>query len=454
MAQSRITNTSCIVRFAILSAISTFASSALGSGFQLFEGNAVNVGDFGAGGAAIAEDASTAFFNPAGLVRIENQQGVVASTGISTHVEVTGDYMFSLATPQPPIMGVTESTLSGVTHGGGFNVVPASHYAAPINDRTFFGFSLTVPFGLATNYPETAYARYTATKSEVLTTDLSPSLGVKVSDQFSVGAGFDAEYLKAQLHSVAGAPVLAVTPPPLMPRDFDYTVKNDGDDWGYGWHAGLLYQISSGTRIGANYHSKVDHHLKGNSVVTGIGALNIGMQFVSRVLTADVTLPATTTISIYHEINPQVSIMGTANYTQWNVIKTLVLNNVATRFSGVTVTVTDNFNFRNTWRVAMGANWHVNKKLMLRCGGGYDQTPTVDAERALRLPDANRIYVAVGTHYQANPQFGLDLGYTHIFLQDVNLNKDVITTTQVSNLMGEAVASTDLFGGQVTWNFA
>src|SRR3954447_13992078 len=58
------------------------AGQALGSGFALQEQNASGLGHAYAGGAAAAEDVSTIFYNPAGLVRLQSMQFVLAANAI------------------------------------------------------------------------------------------------------------------------------------------------------------------------------------------------------------------------------------------------------------------------------------------------------------------------------------------------------------------------------------
>src|SRR5580700_11343241 len=58
--------------------LSLSAGHALGSSFALQEQSGSGVGNAFAGGAAVAEDASTIWSNPAGMSRLPGIQGVVA----------------------------------------------------------------------------------------------------------------------------------------------------------------------------------------------------------------------------------------------------------------------------------------------------------------------------------------------------------------------------------------
>src|SRR5438876_12019667 len=63
-------------------ALSLSAGHALGAAFALQEQNASGLGHAYAGGAAAAEDVSTIFYNPAGLVRLRTTEAVVAGNVI------------------------------------------------------------------------------------------------------------------------------------------------------------------------------------------------------------------------------------------------------------------------------------------------------------------------------------------------------------------------------------
>jgi len=159
---------------------------------------------------------------------------------------------------------------------------------------------------------------------------------------------------------------------------------------------------------------------------------------------------------LYHDVNERLALMGSAHYTQWSTIKTLVLHNAlsAKTPENPSGLIDANLpqNFRNTWRFAVGANYKLSPKWMLRAGVGYDQTPTTDNDRSLRLPDANRTLLAFGTRYQATKTVGIDVGYTHIFFKDANLNYTSASGDSATHNVGVSKNSADVIGAQITWN--
>ncbi len=418
-----------LLQLSVATLLTGFSASSFASGFQLFEVNGAGAGDFYAGGAASSNDASAAFFNPAALVTMKNTQIQLSGVNIFSNVRFQGSS--TSAGLAPP------ATLNGSAEGGGYNLVPSLEIASPFNNEISWGFSITTPFGLNTDYGTSSFLRYAATKSKVENIDVSPSIGFKVTDKFSVGLGLDADRLEADLNSVVGTP--------LAPLDTQS--QNNASGWGYGWHAGLLYQFTSATRLGFEYRSKVTYNVNGTSKLIG----PIAGGFLSNDnLAANITLPATSILSFEHQFNNAFTGEATVAYTQWNVFDNLVLQNVQS--AGTTVNVTIPQNFQNTWRVALGGMYQASDKWMLRGGVGYDQTPTVAGSRNVRLPDGNRFAAAVGVHYQATKAVGLDVGWTHLFFQNGDVSNVQSTGPLTVTTIGTAESYADVVGAQLTWD--
>lgn len=435
---------STVKKHLLYASLATLLSGSLSTvgfaaGFQLSaEDSASNLATYGAGGAAAAEDATTGFTNPAGLTRIKNKQIVLSAVGVAARTKFDGKVDLERQ--------ITPSPNSGTAKGNTFNVIPAVHVATPINDRIVLGFNVTVPFGLATDYDKYAFTRYAATKSEIQTINISPSIGIKLTDQLSIGAGVGAQHMEATLNSVVKVTV------PSIGRSADFTVENKGSDWGYSWHIGALYEFTPTTRVGISHRSQVKHTLKGTSIFKYLQGdiLPFPQEIKTNNLRADVTLPSTTSVSAYHELNTQWALMGTASFTRWSVLNTIKLHNIATPLGPVTSELPQNF--RNTWRFALGTQYRHDERWLFRAGIGYDQNPTRDKERSIRLPDSNRIAVSLGMQYRPTKQLAIDVGYMHLFMKDAKINHTISSETERVKVQGTSKNATDLFGLQLTWD--
>ena len=428
--------------FLLMSAAGLICNSSpiLASGFQLWELDAVSIGDYHAGHAAIADDASTSFNNPAGLIRIKNQQVILGAATVLTNFGFKGSVDVDTLGTGPQ---------SVTAQGGGFNLVPFGHYAAPITDTVVFGFSVLVPFGLKTDYGRQSIVRYSAMLSSLQVIDYAPALGIALTNRFSIGFGLDVQRMKGQFNQTATA----------IGEDFDTLSENSGSDTAYGYHLGALYQFSPATRVGLSYHSQVVHHMTGTSTFTGPLANDaVGGAQSSPNLKANITLPPVTSLSGFHAVNSTWDIMGSISYVQWDVVKNIVLQNtsgILNSASTNTLPITINENYRNSWNYTVGTNYHLNEQWIFRGGIGYDQTPSNDVDRNLQLPDSNRVILALGGHYQASKAIGLDFGWTHVFSGNTRINNVTQTVgdeTVITN--GSVVGNADVYALQLVWDIA
>lgn len=406
----------------ITGVMASASTAALGSAFQLFEQNGAGVGDYHAGGAAEADDASTEYYNPAGLVRIKDEQLVAGGVIIPVDVKFHGD--------------VGNVSTNGDRQGGTFNIIPNMHYSAPLSERWVLGFGITTPFGLATDWPQVPPIEQAATRTKLQTININPNVAFAVTPWFSLGAGLDAQYGKA---------------------DFDEISLNLIDDenelsgWAYGWNAGALLQWGEHTRAGVSYRSRITYHADGTSTYD-VSAL-AGGGSGSGSITSTLRLPSTTIFSVYQDLSEKLAVVASAYYTQWNVMNEIKLQNVPLPpVAGGNVTdLTLPTNYRNTWNFAAGVHYWLDDKMMLKTGFGHDQTPTNNTDRDLRLPDEDRWAMAFGAHYQAWKPVAFDIGWTHFLVKNAPIsNKGPIE--QPITTRGTARMHADVLGAQVTWD--
>jgi len=424
--------------------ITVLSVESFGSGFQLFEQDGASVGNYHAGYAAEAADASTAFYNPAGITRFQNQQIVIAGVGVATNVKYKGTVAVNTITTldgQPQVFPVT-------SQGGVFAFVPAVHYVTPLSERVGFGFSIDVPFGLKVDYGRSTQLRYASTLSSVQVIDISPTLAIKATDKLSFGAGPDIQSMRGEFNQEGT----------LGGAELDSDGINSADDTGYGYHAGALYEFSPETRAGLSYHSQVVHHLTGTSDFTGPLARDDGLTGPTHSQRAlvNITLPPYTALSVFHKINPQFAVMASAVFTQWDTIQNLTLRDVAgvsgtDRIANMTVVIPQYY--RNTWNLSVGGDYYATDKIILRSGIGFDQTPVSSTYRNVQMPDNNRYVVAVGGHYQATKSVGMDLGWMHLFINKAHIiPPPQVTGSEIAYTNGSVTAGADVFSAQVTWD--
>lgn len=454
-----------------LAVLGLMTNASYAGGFSLYtESSPAAIGNFAAGIAAEAADASTGWYNPAGLTLINQPQVVFGGVGVFPSSKLTGSSQYNTPlTPTPYVRSY--SNMNGAEDA----FVPAFHYALPLNERITLGLSLVSPFGLSTKWGRQDPVRYAATFSELLTTNLSPEIGAKINENFALGAGLDIQYARVKFNSVLGSPALlqayAQLPFGITPTALDSYSYNKGDSYGVGFHVGGLFMFNeSHTRLGLNYQSKMRHKFQGHSRLTGalatpgltplnpvsIPDANPSAVYWSNSLFSNhIEFPDVITLSGYHTVDEKLALLGSVVYTGWNSFKTIQLNNVAAydsaKMQQTQINSTSTQNYKNAWRFAVGANYQLNEQWMLRVGGGYDETPTNNADRDVRLPDSDRWALSLGTHYQWRPDLGVDVGWTHLWAENTTINKTIPLGTSEFTVNARGKAHADLVGAQLTW---
>ncbi len=300
----------CLSAFGVASLLVAAAPSARASSFSLFGDQSVtNSGIAGAGGAAVAYDASTIFYNPAGMSFLDSK--LTITNGVSYIVpSIQFSNNGSVTAPGSPLQQPTTGGSTGPVssnNAGFFNSsVPQFYVAYKVNDRLSFGVGVNAPFGLETDYNETSVLRYNATNSRITNVNINPSVSFKILDNLSIGAGFNAGYTQAGLSSAidfglinaqfasgvqagilnnaalpaglrptiarAAVGATAVTIGGVTPQVRDGFVRFGGEGWGYGWNVGLLYEPIKGTRLGLAFRSNLNTTIDGHSRFTNVPA--------------------------------------------------------------------------------------------------------------------------------------------------------------------------------------
>ncbi len=429
------------------------ANSAHAAGFAIVENSASGMGNAFAGGGAYAGEASAVWFNPAGMSRLERRELQAAGHLIMLRADFENDG--STAATGGPLSGSN----SGSDQPG---FVPNVYFTMPVDDKWDFGIGINAPYGLATKFDDDWVGRYHAVESDMKVININPAFSYQATDQLSVGFGVSVQYIDVTLTSaidfggicVAALPVSSCAGLGLAPQQTDGFAEITGDSLGYGFNFGLLYQYSDQTRVSLAYRSKVDHDVEGESdfTVPGVAAfLTASGNFVDTDVTSDVSLPATLSLSWFHQMNDTWSFMADATWTGWSTLEELRIEYDSVQPDSVTTLA-----YEDTWRLAFGANYQLNDTTVLRGGIAWDQTPVPDAaHRTPRVPDDDRLWLAIGAGFQTSDDVTIDIGYAHLIVNDPKSDTEFESSvpTIQHTLTGSYDATVDILSAQVRWNF-
>jgi long-chain fatty acid transport protein len=456
-------NMSKVFKTAIMATAIAAPVSAFASGFYIIEQSAALQGNGFAGAAAIAEDASTNFYNAAGLVYLDSEQ---IQTGVS-YVSFNAEYL-----NQGTYNSVSGALVEGDSDDGGTNaMVPTLYYAKPINERVAFGFGINAPFGLVTEYDEDWVGRYTAITSDLKCYDFNPNIAYRVTDKLSVSLGLVVEYSDAELSNaidfstvIVGSVANGTIPSVALPEGyFNYSYGNlgktvqdgkatvSGDSLDFGFTVGLMYEFDPTLRIGVNYRSKIHHELEGDvdfelpddAVISAL----FGNVFYDQALTADLTVPESISLSVYKSYK-KWEFLADVTWMNWSRFELLYLD-----FEDA---VTPDSSIEERWqdvvRGSIGANYQLNEKWKLRVGFVYDQSPCEENNyRSPRIPDEDRTWVSTGVTYKYSENMTFSAGFTYIFVDDPQITNATHTSGNV--LLGKYDASVHILTMGMTYNF-
>ncbi|AWI86649.1 hypothetical protein CEW88_23065 (plasmid) [Alloyangia pacifica] len=418
---------SAIVAAGAVVALLPMTGAATAAGFQLREMSAEGVGTAFSGATAKAADPSTIYTNPAGMMRIPGTRAQLDLNYIAPQIRFSGD------------AGTTGLSYSGNNGGdaGESALVPAFYGLIDLTPTIKAGLSLTVPFGLATEYDDDWKGRYFAIESEIQNIVLTPSIAWQATDQLSLGAGIQIGHADATLSKALNLSPLGLG---------DGMSELTGDGYGYGFTLGMLYEIAPTTRVGVSYRSKAKYTLEGTAKITGVPDPFISAvpQLRSSDAEAEVTMPDVLSIGAYHELNPQWAVMGDLSWTNWSTFEELRVKFDDGRPDDVTEE-----NWHDSWFVALGADYKPRENHTIHFGVAYDQSPVPNDNRTARIPDSDRYWASLGYSYEFAPDRTINFGYTHIFFDDA----DIEETTGAGTLKGSYEGHADILSASLTYRF-
>ncbi|RLB75833.1 MAG: hypothetical protein DRH06_07165 [Deltaproteobacteria bacterium] len=400
-------------------------STVFASGFAIIEQSVSGLGTAFSSGAA-ATDASTLFFNPAGMTFLEGQQ-----VNMGLHYIIPSSKFDSDETTNA--LGMELSGGDG-GNGGETAVVPNLFYTNKINDRLSLGLGITAPFGMGTDYSREWVGRYHAKKSEVMTIDINPAIAYKLTDKLSVAVGVSAQYMDVTLSSMVDGGLFAylgsggAAPIGIVSNtDYDVFAENTADDWGFGFNLGAIYEFTPETRIGIAYRSEIKHKLKGHvdtGVPDALTNLNpaLGGYFRNQDIHGDITLPATASVHAYSKITDRFALTADITWTDWSTFDELVIHFEGDGIANSDSTTTTE-NWDDSWRYSVGGTFQATNTLLLRTGFAYDETPIPDDYRTPRVAGEDRYWVTLGAGYQFTDSISMDLSYAHLFVDDSKMQK-------------------------------
>lgn len=349
-------------------------------------------------GVAVINNSELVFFNPSGLVYLEEKLSITGG--------VSG--VFSNVAYQNTTTGAFAETDSPT--GTPFYLY-ASYKAT---DWLAFGLGVYTPYGSRVEYQDDWEGSHLVNNIELAAIFIQPTVSVKLSDQVSIGGG--AIFVTGSVNFNRN---LTRTLTDLDGNRSEVTIDASGvTKWG--WTAGVMVQPFENFRIGANYRSKIildaedgtaDFENIPNSPLT---------PFADTQISASLPLPAEMTVGVSYEFCEKWTVAFDFNRTYWDVYESLDIDFVDPN-------IPDSFNARNyknasTYR--FGVQFDATKKFTLRGGYYFDESPIQDGFFAPETPRPDSNGYTAGLTFNVSDRFQIDASFLYLNFKEVEASYD------------------------------
>ena len=462
------TVTTAALSVALAASALAVTGKAHAGGFALIEIGASGLGNAYAGASAVSADTSTVWFNPAGMLHLAPREFAAAA-----HVISTDSTFNNRGTSLSSLVGGAAVSGPETDDIGQATAVPNLFYVHRVSDDIALGFGLTVPFGSSTEYDDDWVGRYSASESGVAVFDFNPTIAYRVNDKVKLGGGISLQYMDATLSSIidSGASCLGLAGAPNSPlsqadcinaglvpgnQATDSFSEVQGDSVEFTFNVSALIEPQEGTRFGIAYRHGVDHTIEGDADFQLNPVLEQVVQsaglplFVDGGAQAGADLPPTVMFSVAHQASSRLQLLADATWTGWSSLEELrvTFDNPAQPDAPTPL------NWKNVWRVSVGANFQLNDTWTLRGGLAFDEEAIRNSNfRSPRIPGNDRHWISFGAGYKLSDSISFDFGLSQLFLNDTAINNNVLDAAGGSTVRGFYEQSVTIAAAQLNWKF-
>ncbi|MUK42236.1 aromatic hydrocarbon degradation protein [Aliivibrio fischeri] len=386
------------------------SATSIAGGFQVNEHSATGLGRAFAGEAVIADNASVLSRNAAAMTMFDSTSISMGLTMVKPDVSVK-DTHYNQLQMNTIIPKLSSSTVNDTNDVAGTEFVPNLYIIQPLNEQWAVGFASYSNFGTGTEFNDDYEASIFGGKTEVKSANIGFSLAYKINDKWSFGAGVDVIYGIGNLY-----------------RDLDYKQCNafgnkceinkakaldiSATGIGIGGNVGVVYQVNERNRFGLSYKYSPEVEAEGDvdyleNHLNGITSDSVYLP-----------LPDIAEFSGYHLLTDKVAIHYSYQWIGWSAFDSVDINDVN---SDQRISVKE-YNWKNSYHIAVGTTYYLNKKWILRAGYMFDKTP-VDEITSISIPDSDRQWFSTGFTYNWSNQTSVDFGFTYLIGEDVEVSE-------------------------------
>ncbi|SDG78299.1 OmpP1/FadL family transporter [Psychroflexus sediminis] len=356
----------------------------------------------GHAGVGVVNSAETAFFNPSGLVYLEERLTISAGiTGVFSDVKwqntSTGQFAETQQDPGTPFY---------------------FHAAYKVNEWLSLGLSVSTPYGSSVEWEKNWPGSHLVNDIELAAIYIQPLVSVKLSEHFSIGGG----------------PIF-VTGNVNFNRNANRTLTDEEgnrsnitiDDSGVtntGWSASFMFTPVEELRIGFNYRSEILLNSEGGEATfSDFPNSTLTPQNGTTAFTATLPMPAELTIGFAYEMNEKWLFAFDYQRVYWEVYNSLDID-----FASPNIPTSVNpRNYKNASSYRFGAQYLATENLSLRAGYYFDESPVQAMYFAPETPRNDANGYTAGLSLQVSEKFAIDASFLYLRFKEIDASYDFYT---------------------------
>lgn len=380
-------------------------------------------------GVAVVNSAELAFFNPAGLVYLENDLNISAGvTGVMSNVKWQNSNTGQFSETDNPIG------------------TPFYFYASyRVTDFLSVGLSAYSPFGSVVEYPTDWAGSHLVNIIDLQAIYIQPLISIKISDYFSIGGG--------PIFATGGVNFNRNVNRTLTDEQGNRSnVEVDASNiTNWGWSASWMFNPTENLRIGFNYRSEIILEAEdGEAVFSNVPDSALSpIQNGTVGFDASLPMPAEMSVGLSYEFCDKWLFAFDYNRAYWEAYKDLNID-----FAPDDVPDSSNpRNYKNASTYRFGLQYEALDQLTLRAGYYLDESPVREGYFAPETPRNDSQGFTGGLSYQISKRFALDVSVAYLRFKEVDASYDYYMEDGTNVPFGGTYKSNAFLGGLgVTFN--
>jgi len=356
----------------LVTIFSLYSQTTFAGGFYLPEiATPGSVGTAGVANVTNVDDASSAYTNPAGMTYLKKDE---VQTGMEVLIPVN-KFDSDIATA-----GGSDGGNAGVPA-----VIPGLFVVKGLNENLKLGFSIAAVAGGGLDYGENFVGRYQAYKATLQTVGAGPSLGYKINDMVSIGAGVYMLYTTFNQKIAVNQSFFGANDGTVHFRDID--------DISYQWTAGITFQPTARLLFGFTYLSEADIDLSGDLRTSGLQGVFDNLLGSADSITVNFDLPESFNFGLRYRVTEKLTLLADTNYQRWSQFSQTTAKIDVGPTGDAVVTGFDR-DWKDTWHVGGAFKYDLGGNHLMGMGVSYDSSPVSDNDRTADLPIDEQFRVA------------------------------------------------------------